>query len=158
MPQPLAIADIAAGTQLGTIPAQSAGIVAQERVALIPIATGPRTTATAPDTSHYLVPGYLAGRFGTGSITCAIAPLEKRRLEVGALVYADADEKSPFKAIGVVVRVGDGGAAALLTASAQSASTAYVREDTRSIAVRVIGPYASSTNLDAPLGSGPGAS
>ena len=158
MPQPLAIADIAAGTQLGTIPAQSAGIVAQERVALIPIATGPRTTATAPDTSHYLVPGYLAGRFGTGSITCAIAPLEKRRLEVGALVYADADENCPFKAIGVVVRVGDSGAAALFAASAQSAPTTYVREDSRSIAVSVIGPYSALMSLDAPLGSGPGAS
>jgi len=77
---------------------------------------------------------------------------------VGALVYADADENCPFKAIGVVVRVGDSGAAALFAASAQSAPTAYVREDSRSIAISVIGPYSALTNLDAPLGSGPGAS
>src|SRR5690606_30002549 len=44
-PQPLAIGDVAAGVDLGLIPPDAAGIVAQERVALVPLLP---PTATIP--------------------------------------------------------------------------------------------------------------
>ena len=63
-PQPLDVADIAAGVQLGAIPAASAGIVAQERVAMVAIAIAPtdspRQSARPP---LPLVPGFLARPF-----------------------------------------------------------------------------------------------
>jgi sarcosine oxidase subunit alpha len=155
-PQPLAIADIAAGAQLGAIPPDSAGIVAQERVALIAIHTGltapPEPEPPRPDNA---VPPYLAGRFGN-SIRYSLAPLEKRRLEVGALIYADADEKNPFRAIGVVIRVVDNQATALMNADAANAKSAFVREDNRAIAVRVSAPQSAQADLSPPLGSATG--
>ncbi|HEY0034480.1 MAG TPA: hypothetical protein VGB81_14555, partial [Devosia sp.] len=139
-PQPLALGDIAAGTQLGAIPPDSAGIVAQERVALIAIASPLKHTAEPARTESKLTKlRYLAGRFGQNSLTCQIAPLEQRRLETGALIYGDADEADPFKAIGVVVRGGSEGVSAMLARQTDFGKTVYVREDNRSFPVRVAG-------------------
>lgn len=157
MPQPLAIADIAAGTQLGAIPAQSAGIVAQERVALIPINIAhpePARTQSAEPSSN--IPPFLAGRFGSNGLAWSISPLEKRRLEVGALIYPNADETDPFKAVGVVLSADNNGAVALLAASsALPNSSGFVREDNRAFPVQFLGP--ASLGLSPALGSGPGA-
>ena len=139
-PQPLALGDIAAGTQLGAIPPDSAGIVAQERVALIAIASPLKHTAEPARTESKLTKlRYLAGRFGQNSLTCQIAPLEQRWLETGALIYGDADEADPFKAIGVVVRGGSEGVSAMLARQTDFGKTVYVREDNRSFPVRVAG-------------------
>jgi sarcosine oxidase subunit alpha len=154
-PQPLALGDIAAGTQLGAIPPESAGIVAQERVALIAIEDEqPASPITAATDAAPAVPHYLGGRFGPDSVTHGLVPAEQRRLEIGALIYADADETDPFKAIGVVIRAGANGSEALLAAQALARKTAYVREGNRAFAVCFAD---TAGDLGPALGGGPSA-
>ena len=142
-PQPLDVADIAAGVQLGAIPASSAGIVAQERVAMVAIAaahtTGSEDSARPP---LPLVPSFLAGRFGNDAQLWVIAPSETRTLEPGALIHRSADDTNPMAAIGVVVRVTTDATIALIAASHTGASqTAAVREQDRATSVRLVAPY-----------------
>jgi len=137
MPQPLDIADIAAGVQLGAIPAASAGIVAQERVSMVAVESG----EDAPDDSTAplpLPPAYLAGRY-EGATLWLVAPDDARRLDVGALIYPDADETDPLKAIGVVVRIVGDKAVALIAGSA--GQTASMREPGRAVGIKLLEPY-----------------
>lgn len=156
MPHSLVIADIAAGTQLSAIPAESAGIVAQERVALIPINAASPPPAPAPEQENAVaLPAFLSGRFGPDSTQALIAPIEKRRLEVGGLIYPNADETDPFAAVGVVVHAVDNGAVAVMSAlAARPGMLVFVREDNRPIAVRQIGAYEPGLDLKAALGGG----
>ena len=141
-PQPLDLAAVAAGVQLGALPAASAGIVAHERVAQIPLAS------TAPATLRVnepqpLVPAFLAGRFGENAKLFDVSPLEPRTLDIGALIYAHADgQKTPVNAIGVVVRHVGGLAIALLDGAVQSGQSASLREADRSIPIRIGAPFA----------------
>lgn len=137
-PQPLDIADIAAGVQLGAIPAASAGIVAQERVAMVAVDSvdaGEPNRSTAP---LPLPPAYLLGRYD-GAGLWLVAPDDARQLDVGALIQANADEIDPLKAIGVVVRVLNGKAIALVAGHAGKA--AWVREPGRAVAIRLVEAY-----------------
>lgn len=140
-PQPLDIADIAAGVQLGAIPAASAGIVAQERVAMVVIES--EDGEAAPSGSHDLVlpPAYLDGRYG-GAALWHVVPDEARLLETGALIFADADQADPREAIGVVVRIVDGKAIALVAGSPGRAAS--VREPGRAIGIRLVAPHLAS--------------
>ena len=158
-PQPLDVADIAAGVQLGAIPASSAGIVAQERVAMVAIATTPAAGSEASTRLPLpLIPSFLAGRFGSGAQLWVIAPSETRTLEPGALIHRSADDTDPLAAIGVVVRVTTDATIALLAASHTGASqTAAVREQDRATSVRLVAPYVAGMSLAAALGSGAGA-
>jgi sarcosine oxidase subunit alpha len=137
MPHSLAIADIVAGTQLGAIPPQSAGVVAQERVASIPIGSRDSLIEKAAAQPPAGIPAYLGGRFGEESSVCRITASDHRRLEMGALIYADADEKDPLKAIGAVMRVDKGETLALFAATARTRNSAFVREGSTPIAVSV---------------------
>ncbi|WP_240232916.1 FAD-dependent oxidoreductase [Devosia lacusdianchii] len=146
-PQPLDIADIAAGVQLGAIPATSAGIVAQERVAMVAIAALSealsKPAVSAP--KSFVLPGYLAGRFGGQANLWMIAPTELRVLEVGALMHRNADATDPMAAVGVVAGMVDGAAIALIDRDfAQPEQTASVREQGRAIAVRLVSAYRSA--------------
>ena len=137
-PQPLDIADIAAGVQLGAIPAASAGIVAQERVAMVAVDSAAadepdRSTAPLP-----LPPPYLVGRYEAADLWL-VAPDDARQLDVGALIQANADETDPLRAIGVVVRVLNGKAIALVAGNAGQA--AWVREPSRAVAIRLVEAY-----------------
>lgn len=143
-PQPLDIADIAAGVQLGAIPAASAGIVAQERVAMVVIEGGGASAAGLPPAS--LPPLYLQDRYH-GAALWLVAPTEARVLDVGALIYRDADETDPLKAIGVVVRIVDSKAVALIAGQAEMAAS--VREPGRAIGIRLVAPYHEGMRLDA---------
>lgn len=143
-PQPLDIADIAAGVQLGAIPAASAGIVAQERVAMVVIEGGGASAAGLP--AAPLPPLYLRDRY-QGAALWLVAPTEARVLDVGALIYRDADETDPLKAIGVVVRIVDGKAVALIAGQAEMAAS--VREPGRAIGIRLVAPYHEGMRLDA---------
>ncbi len=143
-PQPLDIADIAAGVQLGAIPAASAGIVAQERVAMVVIEAGEASQPRLPPTP--LPPPYLQDRY-PGAVLWLVAPTEARVLDVGALIYRDADESDPLKAIGVVVRIVESKAIALVAGIAdQSAS---VREPGRAVGIRLVAPYQAGMTIDA---------
>ena len=143
-PRPLDIADIAAGVQLGAIPAASAGIVAQERVAMVVIES--REAGRAQRSPMPLPPSYLEGRY-QGASLWLVAPAEARVLDVGALIYRNADETDPLKAIGVVARVIDGKAIALV--AGQPDQAASVREPGRAIAIRLIAPYHEGMRIDA---------
>jgi sarcosine oxidase subunit alpha len=142
-PQPLDIADIAAGVQLGAIPAASAGIVAQERVAMVVIETAEERQAQLPPAP--LPPAYLRDRY-EGAALWLVAPAEARVLDVGALIYRDADETDPLKAIGVVVRIVDGKAIALVAGSAGRAAS--VREPGRAVSIRLVAPYHEGMALE----------
>jgi sarcosine oxidase subunit alpha len=153
-PQPLDVADIAAGVQLGAIPASSAGIVAQERVAMVAIAA-PEAPPAEQLGPLPLAPDYLIGRFGSGAQAWVIAPSEARTLEPGALIYRDADETDPLAAIGVVLRVREGATIALIAAE-DAGPTAAVREQGRATTVRLVAVYSDGMRLSA-LGTGAGA-
>ena len=142
-PQPLDIADIAAGVQLGAIPAASAGIVAQERVAMVVIEGGGASATGLPPAP--LPPPYLRDRY-QGAALWLVAPTEARVLDVGALIYRDADETDPLKAIGVVVRIVNGKAVALMAGHAEMAAS--VREPGRAIGIRAVAPYHEGMRLD----------
>ncbi|HEV7344777.1 MAG TPA: FAD-dependent oxidoreductase [Devosia sp.] len=137
-PQPLDIADIAAGVQLGAIPAASAGIVAQERVAMVVIEGAPSAPVTAARAAGPMPPPYLTGRYAGASLW-SIVPEEKRVLDVGALIYADADEADPLRAIGVVVRVSGGNAVALV--AGRQGQVVSVREPGRAISVTLTAAF-----------------
>jgi sarcosine oxidase subunit alpha len=142
-PQPLDIADIAAGVQLGAIPADSAGIVAQERVAMVVIDSA--TEAPLDRQPVPLLPLYLQGRY-EGATLWLVIPREARALDVGALIYRDADEADPLKAIGVVVRLVEGKAVALV--AGQHDQAASVREPGRAVGIRLAAPYREGMPLD----------
>jgi sarcosine oxidase subunit alpha len=153
-PQPLAIADIAAGVQLGAIPAASAGIVAQERVAMVGIAgegggEPRRSIAPLP-----LPPPYLGGRY-EGAELWVVVPDEKRVLEPGTLIHVNPDATDPLQAIGVVVRSINGAAVALVTGTKGQAASA--RDPGRSTDIRLLTPYRDGMDLAAALGGGAGA-
>lgn len=143
-PQPLDIADIAAGVQLGAIPAASAGIVAQERVAMVVLESDNSDQTTYPPLA--LPPPYLRGRY-PGAELWLVVPRETRALGVGALIYGDADETDPLKAIGVIVRTIGGKAVALV--AGQQDQAASVREPGRAVGIRLAAPYREGMSLDA---------
>ena len=157
-PQPLDIGDIAAGVQLGAIPAISAGIVAQERVAMVAIAEPEAETGRAAASAPLpLLPAFLVGRFGGRGQLWLVAPSEERSLEPGALIQPDADSSDPLAAIGVVVRPLKGAAVALLDGTrAASGQPASVRDHGRAIPVRLVAIYRDGMDLAAALGSGAG--
>ena len=145
-PQPLDIADIAAGVQLGAIPPASAGIVAQERVGMVLLADD--APEARPDSAPLeLPPDFLLGRYADAGLF-RIAPVETRQLDVGALIYDNPDETDPLKAIGVVVRVSGEETIALVSGIAgQSAS---LREPDRAVAVTLVAPYGAEAEVKAP--------
>jgi sarcosine oxidase subunit alpha len=135
-PQPLDISDIAAGVQLGAIPAASAGIVAQERVGMVVLEhLGAPAARPVPQHDLPLPPPYLAGRYKDAALW-VVEPNEARVLDVGALIYANADVAEPLAAIGVVVRIIDGKAVALV--AGKEGQLVSVRESGRDTVIRLV--------------------
>lgn len=127
-PKPLSVAAISAGVALGLIPEASAGIIAEERVALIPLAPeAAKEAAVAPDTPS--VPAYLYGRFGHDAVEVRLSLPEQRQVESGALIFLDHDTSDPLFAVGTVLRMRNGHAAALLAAAHAQPSTRLVVRD-----------------------------
>ena len=122
-PQPLAVCDIAAGVDLGLIPPAAAGIVAQERVALVPLSRRKEdTTPPAPSAEPASpVPPYLRGRFGRDAQVVQLVCAEQRQFDPGALVYPGSDNHHPLQAVGVVLRHGEAGPIAMVAARAIAA-------------------------------------
>jgi len=149
-PQPLDIAEVAAGVQLGAIPPASAGIVAHERVAMVGIAAGDEPSSASGGAAPLLSP-YLEGRYH-GARLFVVAPTEQRVLNVGALIHADPDETDPLMAIGVVVRLTDGASIALVAGT--EGQTASVREPGRAFTIQLVVLYEDGMNLAAALGRG----
>jgi len=148
-PQALGVCDVAAGVQLGAIPAASAGIVAAERSAfngnLIDAATADRPD---PAPTPPLLPPYLAGRFGTDATVILIAPDEPRQIEPGTLIFANDDDTDPRKAIGVALGSENGMAIALMAKRHNGASNrAVLRDQGRPV------PIGLGEAYDAPLGA-----
>lgn len=149
VPQPLDIAAIAAGVQLGAIPADSAGIVAQERVAMVGIDVEDTSASETPLLP--LPPPWLLGRYAD-AVLFVVDPVEQRRLTVGTLIHAGPDERDALKAIGVVVRIIEGTAIALV--AGVEGQVASVREPGRSVAIRLGAAYSDGMDLGAALGGG----
>jgi sarcosine oxidase subunit alpha len=85
-----------------------------------------------------LPPSYLAARYA-GAALWLVVPDDARMLDVGALIHANADMTDPLKAIGVVVRIVNGKAIALVAGHAGKA--AWVREPGRAVAIRLVEAY-----------------
>ncbi|MDV3251533.1 FAD-dependent oxidoreductase [Devosia sp. BK] len=115
-PQPLSISAISSGVALGLIPPESAGVVAQERVALIPLSHQDAADISAPSETKS-VPDYLQGRFGTDAIVVQLDQPEARRTDSGALIFLDHDTTNPQHAVGVVLRMQNERIEALLAAA-----------------------------------------
>lgn len=127
-PQPLSIAAISSGVAISLIPPESAGVVAQERVALIPLATSetkaPVTSAEVPP-----IPPYLHDRFGPDAVLTHLAQTDARRIDSGALVFLDHDTTDPLRAVGVVLRMRDEQIEVLIAkAQAQPGTKVLVRD------------------------------
>ena len=118
-PQPLSIGAICAAVGIGLIPEASAGIVAQERVALVPLHPTPLAHAMA-QADPPPVPGYLADRFGPDARLVVLRHDPSWQLGTGALIFRDEDTLDPRRAIGVVLRMRDGKTEALVAASAKT--------------------------------------
>ncbi|MFD1252726.1 putative FAD-binding dehydrogenase [Devosia equisanguinis] len=139
--QPLTIAEVSAGVSLGLVPPASAGIVAQERVALVPLtsAAANEDMDSAAPVQAMGVPDYLVGRFGGDGIVVRLALEESRAVAIGALLYRSSDAKSPLEAIGTVLRTGPGGPLALVSAAAsQSGGLLTLRDQGRAVTARVV--------------------
>lgn len=139
-PQPLTIGVVAAGVDLGLIPAAAAGVVAQERVALVVLPHArPQDIAPVddvPDAEE--IPPYLEGRFGQHAKLVNLVPDEPRQLGSGALVYRNSDPAGPLEAIGVVLRpMGEGALALMEKAAADARLPVSVRDQGRAIAARI---------------------
>lgn len=118
--QPLSLGTIAAGVTLGLIPARSAGVVAQERVALVPL---PQEGRLGHDAHNSVpadddIPQYLIGRFGQNARIETVRPMDDRRLDPGSLIFANQDVLTPLSAIGVVLRTSSKGIRAVLDGDA----------------------------------------
>lgn len=137
-PQPLDIAAIAAGVQLGVIPAASAGIVAAERVGMV--VPGAKPAVISETTEPQLVPAFLSGRFGENAELWLIAPAETRLLEPGSLIHRSSQHSDPREAVGVVLRQAADGAIALL--AREQSPTLFLRDHGRAIEVRLVSRYA----------------
>ncbi len=139
-PQPLTVATIAAGVDLGLIPPPAAGAVAQERVALVPLALSAPPedpAAEATDIGDH-IPDYLQDRFGDDAVLALLRPTESRRLEPGMLIYRSSDVSEPARAIGVVLRDTTEGALALASREAMAAGLSVsLRDQGRSIPARL---------------------
>lgn len=118
-PQPLSIGAICAGVGIGLIPPESAGVVAQERVALVPLT---RAEPTRPPASENMatVPTYLADRFGPDAAVKTLRHDPSRQLGSGALIFEGEDVTDPRRAVGVVLRTRDGKTEALVAASVRN--------------------------------------
>ena len=153
-PQSLGTAELAAGVQWGAIAADSAGLIARQRVAMIAIPARPGDGAPAATPMPTpLVPAFLSGRFGPAPQLWLIEPGEARALEPGALIQPDADSVDPGTAIGVVVQGTKGESVALIAARhAAVGHTAAVRDHGRATPVRMISVYEESRQLADALG------
>ncbi|ODT71314.1 MAG: hypothetical protein ABS75_08540 [Pelagibacterium sp. SCN 63-23] len=139
VPQPLTLGTVAAGVDLGLIPSGSAGTVAQERVALVVLASETQTMST-PEAALAAdeMPPYLAGRFGNEARRAVLVPDEPRQLSSGALVYRRSDPSSPLEAIGVVLRPSGEGVLALIDEEAVSTGLPVnVLDQGRAIPVKI---------------------
>lgn len=118
-PQPLSIGAICAGVGIGLIPPESAGVVAQERVALVPLT---RAEPPRPPLAENLaaVPTYLADRFGHDAAVKTLRHDPSRQLGSGALIFEGEDVTDPRRAVGVVLRTRDGKTEALVAASVRN--------------------------------------
>jgi sarcosine oxidase subunit alpha len=128
-PQPLSIGAICAGVGLGLIPPASAGVVAQERVAHVPIGTPSVAPPVPPPNAG--IPAYLVGRFGPGQALVSLRHDLSWRIDSGVLIYGDFDEVDPRRAVGVVVRHDASGTKALVAAS--------VAREKRKVIARLLG-------------------
>ncbi len=148
---PLTIGDIAAAVQLGATPGASAGIVAQERIAMVLMGDRPTGGTVEENAPLPLPPAFLAGRY-PGATLWLSKPDEARRLDIGALVFSNADKTNPLEAIGVVVSMLDGQAVVLAVGTAGQAI--IIREGERPVSARLEAPYAPEKALGAALGGG----
>ncbi|KKB81271.1 hypothetical protein VW35_03910 [Devosia soli] len=126
-PQSLSIGAICSGVGLGLIPAESAGVIAQERVALVPLATAEQQSAEEAPLPE--IPIYLENRFGPDAALVTLAHDSSRQVGSGALIYANEDLTDPRQAIGVVLRSAEGKTKALIAAGSIAAKRPVIVRD-----------------------------
>jgi sarcosine oxidase subunit alpha len=126
----LNLCDVAAAVQLGLIPADQAGTIAQERCATPGdlIDAGRHAPALAASRDESLVPPYLVGRFGTAPVVREVSAADGRRFDIGCLIYRNADATNPETAIGVVIAAGPAGVRALVEGTADLPEAVSVRD------------------------------
>jgi sarcosine oxidase subunit alpha len=146
-PRSLGIADVAAGVQLGGIPPESAGIVAQERTVASGELIDAARLALLPDLHPAppapRIPAYLAGRFGPNPQLWIVTPAEPRGLDIGALIFVNSDQTDPREAVGALVAHDGENALALIgKSSPQAGEGLTLRDQGRAVAIRLVEPVA----------------
>jgi sarcosine oxidase subunit alpha len=129
-PQALAVNEVAAGVDLALIPADAAGIVAQERVASVPLSVerGPPSPDSWTPIETTEIPAFLIGRYGPEAKILRIIPEEARILEPGALIFPNTDTRHPDQSIGVILRHHSAGAVGIVAAKIATEYPVTVRE------------------------------
>ncbi len=155
-PRPLGIGDVAAGVQLGVIPAESAGIVAEERAVASGDLIDAARLALLPDLRPAppapRIPAFLIGRFGAEPQMWIVAPDEARMLDMGALIFLNSDQTDPRQAIGAIIgSEGEKIIALVGKASPQPGDGLILRDQGRAVAIRLVEPFSAAA-----FGSVPG--
>jgi sarcosine oxidase subunit alpha len=125
----LSLPDVAAAVQLGLVPAEQAGTIAQERC-VAPgdlIDAGRRAPPLPVRPAGPPIPPYLTGRFGSAPVVREVEAADGRRFDIGCLIYRDADAADPHAAIGVVIATGPAGVRALVRGESDLPETVSVR-------------------------------
>lgn len=147
----LSLGDVAAAVELGTIPLNDAGIVAQERCigGGEILDSGWRPVPAAPSSE---LPPYLRGRFGSKPQQLVVAAPDGRYFEPGCLLYHSSELADPFAAIGVIVGPapdGKAGGIALVDRAAANALAIFVRDTSGAVPVTVVAALKPSPKLRA---------
>jgi sarcosine oxidase subunit alpha len=140
----LSLSDVAAAVQLGLVPAEQAASIAQERW-VTPgdlVDAGKHAPPLPAETSAAGVPLYLSGRFGDEDVVRGIEAADGRRLDVGCLIYPNADRADPVAAIGVVFAAAPSGRGglALIGRAAATLDGVSVRDISGPVSARLKEP------------------
>lgn len=138
-PLPLAVCDVAAGVDLGLIPPAAAGIVAQERVALVPLSQRGETIVDGGEeqTTRNEIPAYLRGRYGREARVVRLVPTTARSFSPGALIYRSSDASHPPDSVGVVLYETGEGSFGLVSAQVSGAGVPVTVRDKGAVQVRI---------------------
>lgn len=125
----LSLGDVAAAVELKRTLPSDAGAIAEERGA--PGADLAASDWVPPAKAAPADPPYLAGRFGPDPQRVLLVVDDRRRFELGALVYPNASPPDPSHAAGAIVEAASAGGIALISRATLKKTDRFIVETLR---------------------------